>query len=103
MSNFAVYQRPDLWVAQDRGTVGTAGSGVTADAGRFGDARAPGIGANAAMGSASPEGLSPGIPKPAASTPAVMAAVMAAVKNTVLVADNTVRSLPMECVRVTNE
>ncbi|MDT5109669.1 MAG: hypothetical protein QOE04_5816 [Mycobacterium sp.] len=36
MSNFAVYQRPDLWVAQDRGTVGTPGSGVTADAGRFG-------------------------------------------------------------------
>ncbi|MDT7754454.1 MAG: hypothetical protein QOH27_352 [Mycobacterium sp.] len=92
MSNFAVCQRPDLWVAQDRGTVGTAGSGVTADAGRFGAARAPGIGANAAMGSASRGGLSPGIPKPAASTPALMAAV----KNTVLVADNTVRSLPYE-------
>jgi hypothetical protein len=44
------------------------------------------------MGSASRGGLSPGIPTPAASTPALMAAV----KNTVLVADNTVRSLPYE-------
>ena len=99
MSNFAVYQRPDRWVVQDRGTIGTAGSGVTADAGRFGAAKAPGIGANAAMGSASPEGLSPGAAKPAASTPALMAAV----KINVLVADNTVRSLPYGCVPVTNE